>query len=82
MIEDEIRQIVLENIEQKESNTEISTETNLQDIGMTSISFISIVVKIEEKFEIEFPDEKLLISEAGTIKSMCDIVTTVLSTKG
>lgn len=77
MIENEIRQIVIENIEK----LEINAETNFQDIGMSSISFLTIIVKIEEKFKIEFPNEKLLISKAGTIKNLCDIVTTILSSK-
>lgn len=77
MIYDEIFQIVLENIEEKE--IKIDFETEFQQIGITSISFINIIIKVEQKYQIEFPDEKLLLSEAGTIKKIGDIVTMVLS---
>lgn len=77
MIYDEIFQIVLENIDEKE--IKIDFETEFQQIGITSISFINIIIKVEQKYQIEFPDEKLLLSEAGTIKKIGDIVTMVLS---
>lgn len=77
MIYDEIFQIVLENIDEKE--IKIDFETEFQQIGITSISFINIIVKVEQKYQIEFPDDKLLLSEAGTIKKIGDIVTMVVS---
>ena len=49
-------------------------DEDLQSIGMDSILFIKIVVEIEKKFNIEFPDEKLLIIQSNTIKKLCEIV--------
>ena len=43
-------------------------------IGMDSINFIQIVTSLEEVFEIRIPDEKLLMSEMGTIHKMVDAV--------
>ena len=45
---------------------------------MHSIPFIKIVVAMEEAFEIEVPDEKLLITEMGTLNKMISVVSTVL----
>ena len=56
---------------------EITTEQleeYLPDLGMDSITFIQIIVALEEKFECEIPDEKLLITEMDTIQKMIDVL--------
>lgn len=50
----------------------------IQDIGMDSISYISIIVEIEAKFEIIVPDECLLMENFRNINKIVDIVTTQL----
>lgn len=65
------------------NNTEIfevsieQLEDNLPDLGMDSIAFIQIVVALEEEFECEIPDEKLLITEMDTVKKMIDVLQTL-----
>ena len=49
-------------------------DEELTNLGLDSITFIRIVVTLEEIFEIEVPDEKLLISEMNTVNKMIDIV--------
>lgn len=49
-------------------------EDNLPDLGMDSITFIQIIVALEEKFECEIPDEKLLITEMDTVQKMIDVL--------
>lgn len=56
---------------------EITTEQlqeNLPDLGMDSITFIQIIVALEERFECEIPDEKLLITEMDTVQKMIDVL--------
>ena len=58
-------------------NIEVSTEQldeYLPNLGMDSISFIHIVVELEEAFECEIPDSKLLISEMDTVQKMLDVL--------
>lgn len=50
------------------------TEESLPDLGMNSISFIQIVVGLEEAFDCEIPDSKLLISEMDTVQKMFDVL--------
>ena len=52
----------------------ISINTNLLDIGVDSITFIKIVVSLEEAFDFEFDDEMLLFAAFPTIRSMIDYV--------
>ncbi len=49
-------------------------EENLPDLGMDSITFIQIIVALEERFECEIPDEKLLITEMDTVQKMIDVL--------
>jgi acyl carrier protein len=58
-------------------NIKVSTEQldeSLLDLGMDSISFIQIIVGLEETFDCEIPDSKLLISEMDTIRKMLDVL--------
>jgi len=61
-----ILNIVINNIEPT-ANQKISLNSKLADIGMDSITFIKIIVSIEQEFQIEFEDEFLLITYFNTI---------------
>jgi len=52
----------------------INIDTELQNAGIDSLSFITLIVKIEDYFRINFPDNKLSISEAGTLRKLCTII--------
>lgn len=39
-----------------------------------SITFIEFVVAIEEKFDIELPDEFLLIEKIGSISELAEVI--------
>ena len=52
-------------------------DDNLPELGMDSITFIQVIVALEEAFDCEIPDHKLLISEMDTARKMyatlCDL---------
>ena len=54
--------------------SEAQVDENLTEIGMDSITFIKIIVGLEEAFECEIPDSKLLITEMNTVQKMIDIL--------
>ena len=65
-------QIINENIE-----TQITMEQSdkdLTEVGVDSIAFIRIIVAIEETFECEIPDSKLMISEMNTMGKMWEVI--------
>lgn len=69
--------IILKIVNKYIENETISMEQcdeELALLGMDSINFIQIVTSLEEVFEIRIPDEKLLMSEMGTIHKMVDAV--------
>ena len=43
-------------------------------MGLDSIAFIRMVVALEETFNVEIPDEKLLITEMNTISKIEKII--------
>lgn len=49
-------------------------DENLSDLGMDSIMFIQMIVKLEEVFDCEIPDSKLLITEMNTIYKIFDVL--------
>lgn len=52
----------------------ISIETDLTGVGIDSITFIKIVVSLEEVFDFEFDDEMLLFTAFPTLNSMIEYV--------
>ena len=57
-IEEIIREIISHNLSTQ--NVEITSETNLlNDVGMDSLSLIMIIISLEDRLKIEFPDDFL-----------------------
>lgn len=53
----------------------------IDDMGMDSMTFISIVVEIEALFEITVPDDALLMENFRRVEDIVDIVATEFETK-
>ena len=70
-----------ENIENSELTADQKDE-DLVDLGMDSITFIRVVVALEEAFDIEIPDEKLLLTEMNTISKMTDVISDKRNLRG
>ena len=45
-------------------------DEDLSELGMDSITFIQIIVALEEEFECEVPDSKLLLGEMNTVNKI------------
>lgn len=58
----------------KFSMTDDLEDTDLIDLGLDSIAFIQIVVRLEEEFECEIPDSKLLLTEMNTAGKIFSIL--------
>ena len=66
---DKVLSIINSNIENSDLSYE-QIEEGLTELGMDSILFIRIIVDIEENFECEIPDSKLLITEMNSVKKI------------
>ena len=79
-LQTKVMEIVKINIETEEAQN-ATADADLSTIGMDSITFIRIVVALEEAFEIEVPDEYLLMAEMNTVEKMASIVADALAAK-
>ena len=64
----------------RSDNMEVSQdqiEYSLTELGMDSITFIQIVVALEEAFDCEIPDEKLLIAEMNTVQKILNVLQSI-----
>lgn len=66
---EKILEVINTNIEDHTVTTE-QLDDDLSNIGMDSIRFIQIIVSLEELFECEFPDSKLLLTEMNTVNKI------------
>jgi len=53
---------------------EITLQTKFNEISLDSLSFISLIVNLEKKFDIEFDDEELDIYDLETVQDLIDSV--------
>jgi len=59
------------------ADTELSADTELQeDVGMTSLQVMDLVLEIEEEFDISFPLNRL--PDIHTVKDLAQEILTVL----
>lgn len=72
-----IRDIIIENIELK--GAEINEEGTIEEID--SITFISLVLDLEAEFNIEIPDEYLLMSVFSSVDNIVSIIETLITSK-
>ena len=68
-IKEEVIKIINEAVEGIDF-TEVQADSDLTKLGMDSISFIQVIVQIEETFECEIPDSKLLMAEMNTLNKI------------
>jgi len=73
--EKRVREIVAEQLD-KDINDVKSESSFIEDLGADSLDIVELVMKMEEEFGIEIPDE-----EAEKIKTVNDVVQYIASHK-
>lgn len=63
----------------EESGIDVLESGELDNVE--SINFISAIISMEQEFDIEFPDEYLLIDIMSNIENICYIVKQVIDNK-
>ena len=81
-IKQEVIELISELFQDKGFDIDILECVDLiEDMGMDSITFISIVVEIEEHFAVEVPDDMLLFDYFKNVDDIVSIVQNELSKK-
>lgn len=74
-IKEKVIGIIAELFAQENVDRDLLEYVNLvDDLGMDSLTFISIVVEVESVFGIEVPDEVLLMEEWQTVEKIVGII--------
>lgn len=73
---EKILEIINANIENGAVTPE-QYDNDLSELGMDSIRFIHIIVSLEEEFECEVPDSKLLLTEMNTVNKIYDVLISI-----
>lgn len=83
MVKDEIREIIIEMLKSEgETEKEITDDTQfIEELAFDSIRFITLIVKVEEKFDITLEEDALLFDTNSTVKSLCGYVERALSNR-
>lgn len=68
------KDIIREIVKKFTQDDTVEEKTPLIVYGIDSLKLISIVVEIEEKFDIEIPDEKLQIDKLSTLSKIVGVV--------
>ena len=74
---------VIETLNENIENTEVTEDRldeDLSELGMDSITFIKIIVALEEEYECEIPDSKLLIGEMNTANKIFQVLKDIEAT--
>lgn len=50
---------------------------NLSDYVTDSLSYISLIVELEQSFDIEIPDDYLMQGKLETFQDICNMITTL-----
>lgn len=74
-VEKKIYEVFLEN------GVNIVSDDPDDEILLDSIEFVSIIISLEDVFNIEVPDEYLLIEKLNTFEQFCDLVNTLIGSE-
>ena len=81
--EEEIKDVILKfviSIMDKEMNKfELNYEENLFDLGMDSIKYVNLIVKLEMYYNIEFNNEIMNMTEYDSISKISEYVAKLIS---
>jgi acyl carrier protein len=77
--ENEIKEIIVKVKENIISTNDIKNDVKFEALGIDSLLYVRVIIEIEKAFNLNFPSDKLVLKNGGTIKELCDIVTMLLN---
>ena len=55
------------------------TQINIfDDLSFDSLEFVQLIIDLEQAFDIEIPDEYLLMDSLSTVEKICQVVNEIL----
>ena len=68
---------IIEILNEKIKGVEITIEDinkDLSKLGVDSLTFISVILVLEEVFDCEIPDSKLIMSEMNSVNKIVEVL--------
>ena len=56
---DEVAQLVRRILEERSINASVSTESDLRDVGLTSLDMVALVLSVEAEFNVTIPETQI-----------------------
>ena len=81
MNEAEIKKVVIDELENLGIIDDSENDVDLLSMNIDSITFISFIVALEERFKIQFPDEYLTMEVMNSLNGFSNLLCTFLSSK-
>ncbi|KYH33965.1 tyrocidine synthase 1 [Clostridium tepidiprofundi DSM 19306] len=74
--EDEVLKIVAKNVAEvlEKEMYKLNPNITLDELGMDSIKFVQTVVKLEDAFDVEFEDDRLVLTKFKSLKELAEYV--------
>lgn len=77
-----IKEIIIRNLNLQEIDDEIIENMDLYlDAAMDSLTFISLIIEIENVFDIIIPDDLVIMDKFRNFQKICDIVEKITEEK-
>ncbi|CAE1147804.1 phosphopantetheine-binding protein [Serratia rhizosphaerae] len=75
---EKIKAIATENLSELIGSTPLGDEDNLYDLGMTSLQAVTLMIALEENFNIRFPHTALNAVSFESVKNINSVIASVL----
>ena len=76
---DRVVGIVLEILERRSVRHQISADDDLQNVGLTSLDMVNLMLSVEAEFDLRIPDMDMTPRNFRSISAIDALVTTLLS---
>ena len=76
---DRVAGIVLEILERRSVSHQISADDDLQNVGLTSLDMVNLMLSVEAEFGLSIPDMDMTPRNFRSISAIDALVTTLLS---
>jgi len=69
-----LEQVVILCLKRVIGDEEVSADTSLLEAGMNSMSFVRLVVELEDELNMEIHDEDIDLENFVTVEKICSVV--------
>ncbi|MBY0217736.1 acyl carrier protein [Paenibacillus illinoisensis] len=69
-----IVEIITEISEDGQTLEDISPNSQLEGLGINSLTFVKMLVKLEIEFDIEFEDSELMYDSSKTVQDIINVI--------